>query len=72
MAYITVTAEAEIDTDDILSEISDKDLINEIKERELDLSQVNLTFDEWELIEMICKNKSIIEADRIRDFFIKP
>lgn len=71
MSYVEIKVETNIDVlaTDILTKISDKDLINEVIDREIDISTVNLSFQEEEIIELLVSKKSIIEASRIKKFF---
>ena len=65
--YITVNTEVEIDKSDIINELTDKDLLDELLDRDLSLSE--LDFNKEDLIDCICNKYSILDSDKIRNFF---
>jgi len=64
--YLTITTDVEIDVSDIIEELTDDDLIGELKGRGL-IAGENSSITE--LVEFICEKKTLNDAERIRDFF---
>lgn len=72
MSWISININEDVDVNisDIFEKLDTQDLIKELQKREVSVSgAITLDFEEWELIEAICKNKNLIEADKIRSFF---
>ena len=66
--YLTITTDVEIDVSDIIEELTDDDLIDELKGRGLIPGENSSITD---LVELICEKQTLNDAERIRDFFKK-
>lgn len=70
MRTIYIDTEVEIDLSEVVSELSDSELIDEVIDRgiELPVSTFEKHVDTEYLIELLCnRSASIVEADKIKD-----
>ena len=65
--YITINTDVDIDKSDVFEELTDKELLDELLNRDLSIS--DLDFDREDLIDCICNKHNILDSDKIREFF---
>lgn len=68
MGLVTVTAKTEINPDEFIGEISNEAISEEYLNR-FSIDTIVGNAETFELVEAICNKLSIVDADRVREFF---